>query len=305
MAMDKNKELKKILEEKLKEVPNNERIYIDKEILEELLFETVVLDEETNMIIKCPNWSGDFLSKIDLSELTFEDVAWSNLEFMRSFLEEEYKYYDDPKYDILFVRLRDAVEKYHNRKLNYSNTNATIDFKKSAEYKIYEEVEIDNVDFSGTNLSNFDINCKYMLSDLKLTNTGFPIKKILKGKNLYSGVNLISIDISNTDLSSIELNGRDMLDISENFELSLGCNLSNTGVKIIYQKYKDQLHKKERECLGEMIKLGLLDGCYVDDHLISSKEELKIKRDKEKVKILKKDKKIEKLFNDIDRQLKY
>ena len=274
------KEAKKILEEKLKNVPNNQRIHIDKEILEKLLFETIVLDEENNIIMKYPIWSGDFLSKIDLSELTFEDVAWSDLEFMYSYCEDEYNYYDDTQYENLINTLRKTIEKYRNRKLNYSNTNAKIDFKKSAEYKIYDEVAIDSINFSGTDLSNFDFNCKYSFTRSNLTNTGFPLERILKEELLNREASFFTVDLSNIDLSSIEISAKTLSCENGKFEICPTCNLTNTGLKIRYKECKNQLRKLERKVLAKMISDDLLAGCYIDDHLISSKEQLKTKKEK-------------------------
>lgn len=50
-----------------------ERIKIDKELLEQLIF-----DEGNYKGARCKvvAWSGSFLSKIDLSEIDFDNVLW-------------------------------------------------------------------------------------------------------------------------------------------------------------------------------------------------------------------------------------
>ena len=71
------KQLRKMVEEKIKMVPEGKRLYINKELLERLLFE-----QETRYLtfIKIPMWTGEFLSKIDLSEISFENVNLYSLD---------------------------------------------------------------------------------------------------------------------------------------------------------------------------------------------------------------------------------
>jgi len=67
-------ELQKTIEEQLKNVPDGQRISLDNELLEELLFDKYVIDEEKGVIVKLPIWSGEVLRKIDLSKISFENV---------------------------------------------------------------------------------------------------------------------------------------------------------------------------------------------------------------------------------------
>lgn len=46
--------------EKLKNVPEGQRVKVEKTVLENLLFETVAIDDGQ---LKLPVWSGDFLKK--------------------------------------------------------------------------------------------------------------------------------------------------------------------------------------------------------------------------------------------------
>lgn len=105
-----NQQLKSLLESDFVEPPEGERIHIQKEILEQLLFGTVIMDTPTGQVlVKYIVWSGDFLSKIDLSEISFDDVLWDiNVE------DDDNYYSENEIYEI-----------------NLSNTNAHIDFSKS------------------------------------------------------------------------------------------------------------------------------------------------------------------------------
>ena len=63
--------LRKFIEKSLKEVPEGEKIYIARDVLEDLIFE-----QDPNSIpgVKVPVWTGEFLSKIDLREISFANV---------------------------------------------------------------------------------------------------------------------------------------------------------------------------------------------------------------------------------------
>ena len=93
-------ELRKKIEEQLQNVPEGQRVHLDKELLEELLFETITYNKNTNEKLKLPVWSGDFLRKIDLSEVSFEDVAWTLVvEELWDYPEEEYyEFMDEETY---------------------------------------------------------------------------------------------------------------------------------------------------------------------------------------------------------------
>ena len=56
-------ELREKIAEQLKEVPKGQRVQLDKDLLEDLLFEIITLNKEKGIKIKLPIWSGDFLKK--------------------------------------------------------------------------------------------------------------------------------------------------------------------------------------------------------------------------------------------------
>ena len=77
-------ELRKRIVEQLKEVPKGQKIKLDKELLEYLLFEVITLDKTTDTKVKLPIWSGEFLKKIDLSQVDFTNVSWCILDYKES-----------------------------------------------------------------------------------------------------------------------------------------------------------------------------------------------------------------------------
>ena len=53
------------------------KIKLDKDILEDLLFDTVKIKrKDISYTVKLPVWSGRFLEALDLSEVDFSDVSW-------------------------------------------------------------------------------------------------------------------------------------------------------------------------------------------------------------------------------------
>ena len=69
--------LREQIEKMLEVVPKGERIKIDKEILEELLFEQEMSNRDYGEVLaKFLVWSDDFLSKLDLSEISFDNMVW-------------------------------------------------------------------------------------------------------------------------------------------------------------------------------------------------------------------------------------
>ena len=65
-------ELRKQFEKELKNVPSGSRIQLNEELRE--IIQQILFDDWHGL--KIPVWSGNFLSKLDLSEISFEDVAW-------------------------------------------------------------------------------------------------------------------------------------------------------------------------------------------------------------------------------------
>ncbi len=86
----RKEELRKNILEQLKNVPEGEKIHLDKKLLEDLLFEEIVVVESKGLTAKLPVWSGEFLRKIDLSEVSFENVSWSlcHVSFPISYIEK-------------------------------------------------------------------------------------------------------------------------------------------------------------------------------------------------------------------------
>lgn len=135
--------LRKELEKMLVEVPEGERIKLERDVLEELIFERVYVKDSVTKYKKVIVWDGAFLRKIDLSEVSFDDVDWD--------------YSKSPK------------------TLNLSGTNIKPDFEKSFARRNHLELEIKNCDFSNAELSDVRLSGICNIRDCNFSYSGIKI----------------------------------------------------------------------------------------------------------------------------------
>lgn len=264
-------ELRKTIEEKLKSVPEGQRIHLEKDLLEELLFKSIKI-ERNDSTAKLPIWSGDFLRKIDLSEVSFEDVSWSILD------QVDGNNYNLPWKSFVGSKNTITTTEYQiiegRNKINYSNTNAKIDFKSSWEYKNIGQSSFYLCNFSGTNLSNNDIDEVALIMDCNFSNTGIWLTR--------QEFPVYRTSFSDNDLSNLEVK------VDYNF-LSKKIDLSNTRTNINYDIndiiknadiFWDNESEEQKELyilkeINETIKEGFWDGCFVNGKLFFSDEDKK------------------------------
>ena len=233
--------LRSILEEKLKRVPDKKKITIDKDILEQLLFETayVVIDGKIeDRGCRYIAWSGPFLSKVDLSDISFDNVLWG--------------YYG--KYDERFYINNDNKDIY----VDLSNTNANIDFSTSARrrYDGYDTIincNLTKVDLSKTSLGKDSV---ILNSSLRKTNLVFNNDTI----GVFENSDLTGTDMTNVVVTEYSFctdeNGFGPFTILKNTGLNIRTNVESE------EEYEDALRLS--------MSLGNLDGCYLDGELIDS-----------------------------------
>lgn len=267
------RELRKKIIELTKKVSYDKRIQVDKDTLDSLLFITFV--NENNLECKVPVWTGKFLRKIDLSEISFENVLFDFSALPKENLEE-----------IFSVNYLDIL--YGNKFLiDLSYTNAKIDFSKiigSSSYKC---------NFSHINLSNSNLDSLQVISqsDFSCTN----IKRIPENAFL-SGVNFKGNNLTNQEISANRFTINCHNGISD-------CNFNGTNLKIInfkplketsrikvlvdeyltygcknsfgVQKYVDSREIKQE--IARCIINGRLDGCFLNGKRIATLGEEKTK----------------------------
>lgn len=252
-------ELRKMLEKELKKVPEGKKIPLDKELLESLIFDTNIEtlsnawgeNSGKQVIVKYIVWSGPFLSKINLEEVSFDDVLW-NVDY------ENDKYFEDSFYHYNAIT-----------RIDLSGTNAKIDFSKS----IFAKYNVDSNNFfiikfshfNGVDLSNNTIDCNCFISQCDFSNTNINI-------NLNSNydIQIAKTNLSGNDFSKYTVDEKNFT-YDKNIHL-IDCDLTNTGLNIEF-KLKSKNYKSE--IVNEEIKKGYLNGCYVNGKKILSEEEQK------------------------------
>lgn len=299
LSKESRNKIRKVIIDQLKEIPDGERIKLDVKLLDDLIF-FKYYNEELNQQIKIPIWTGEFLRKIDLRELSFENAIIDG--FVQDNGQEK-KYID--------CILRDYIDEYSIKKYieeykecndeelikscytsDFSYTNIIPDFSKSTRNDI-QWCNFEGVDLSNSNDDGF--------SYCNLNNTNIRIDKYDAD---YSY--LYCCNISNNDFSNITLDARDIIDEDAIFN----CNFANTKLNITYkfdldknskktyeekekikepegteernnrirklrEMYGSEFHHEDElyyaENLKELIEIGYLDGCYLNGKLIDSK----------------------------------
>ena len=255
-------ELQKTIEEQLKSVPEGQRINLDNELLEELLFDKYVIDEEKGVIVKIPIWSGEVLRKIDLSKISFENV-------MLGFWEDR-----DWKDIILDKETSSIIDKYfdyydENNMLDYSYTNANIDLTKIFGAN-FNKICLEFCNLKGTDMSSQDLsNSSYIrINGCNVSDTSLSIPEHVKLVALGS-------DFSNIDLSSRAIDGNAYLDDLQSTNLP-SCCLANTGIYIEfnearYNEYNrggsEEYIQKRKDTLAKNWA-----GCYINGRIYNGVE---------------------------------
>ncbi len=299
----------------LQDVPSGQRIHLDKGLLEELLFETIVYNKETRETLKIPFWSGEFLSKIDLSEVSFDNVSWSLLSRMGHGVAREFFGYEEL---IDFEMLLNEFEKKKGKEqyyVNYSNTNASIDFSRSFEalYGVYYDIYgvrlplISGVNFYGVDFSNLDISMFSIVDDSNLGNTGIRVTSLDK---FNPEMVIENVSFENLDLSSITINASHLIGRKAPF---ISCVFINSKLNIIYdcEDFKLEFGEKYRDYISlwtDLVKSGSLNGCYINGKLIELKSKEEIEKSRQ-MKLIEYEKYKQDIFlavsQVIDKQKKY
>lgn len=275
--------VRKHVEEKLLKVPDGTRIHIDKNMLEKLLFEKVeaVSKEGEIVIFKVPVWSGDFLSKIDLSEISFEDVSWACDCYVRNEFFTSNKAEFEKESSLLYVRsdLMNSYEsKLHENKkqwysILYRNTNAVIDFEKSIEFKKGLGIIIVGADFSYTDLTNFKKQDKIHFEFCNFEGTSLPLRTFIENKENR----MTNCNFTDLDLNGCKLDLTDILRVHVHSSVFTRTKIDiNINISIIAFKNNDCFQFE----LRELLRKKRIEGCFLNG--------VKVKSDYEKEQTAKK-----------------
>ena len=260
-------EVRKSIEIALKEIPQGQRIHLDKLLLENLLFETITYDKDKKKTLRLPYWSGEFLEKIDLCEINFENVAWSLIG-------------EDFSQTSLFHLDEDSREKITSKnfgmpkEVNYQNTNASIDFSTSWECNITKYPHIQNCNFSGMDLSKTSIILFKKIENCNLSNTHIKIPAIDK----LTTESIIDTNLDNLNFWNCTINAYKLASGKTAF---IDCSFVNTGLNVKYESIDFKEDKTALQNFSKMIKNKKLDGCSINGkilHTIEERQELAQKK---------------------------
>ena len=267
-------ELRKKIIEQLKEVPIGQMVQIDKETLEELLFETITVDKEKGIQVKLPVWSGEFLRKIDLSQIDFTNVSWAMLGVDDLYIDDvmvmDFEGYgielDEQTISLIKRIQKDNEERFelaNGHAVSYYRTNARIDLSKSFEAIHGNEISIRGCDFAGLDFSQQDLsNIKSIfVHSSNLYGTKLPVGNI----HLAAwGSDFNGIDLSTKRIDALQYMLGEYDDLA-------ACDLTNCGVQITLNaeafrdgKFTEELQQAMNEDWA---------GCYVNGKRVLSYEE--------------------------------
>lgn len=194
------------------------------------------------MSLKHLIWSGSFLSKIDLSEISFDGVIWNV-----TYCAEEY----------FNNNSKNLYQEYGVTMIDLSNTNAKIDFSKAfgSEFKDSSVgVEVICCNFSNTNLSNNLIDYDFVAEECNFSNTGLGVNfKSESDIGFYSSI------LSGLDFSEYTVDETFFGEEYQQFK-AVDCDLSNTGLNVrttnipsdIMSKYKKWLSLNDLVCSDDI-----------------------------------------------------
>lgn len=268
MERDRILKLRKDIKWELENYKGQNRLYYSKHVLENILFETFQVVFYGHVLnVKVPVWNGEFLSKLDLSQVDFSDCLWAT-----SFC------YDHNANGSFFGELLENIRKIRQTfsfpngsdyDFCFKDTNANIDLTTSFCYNLEKNrhqglVFVHSCDFSGSRVrikESSEVHAVNIMSS-SLSNTGL---------NIPGGVNLCfrESDMTNLDLSHLTINGLD-----SEFK---GTTFKNTGVNVNLdiRKMREYLDIDYNFFLQEFKKMlnEYFIGCYVNGILLESKED--------------------------------
>lgn len=236
-------ELRERVNMKLNDVEFNpeSRIKLPLDVLEEILF-----DYKKNGNYKVIGFVSDNICKLDLSEVSFYNVSFNS-----------------------------------DKHINLSNTNGNYDFSKTFEYLDHGKAIIRNTSFENVDLSNHSLEGEVYFANCNLRNTNlFPFW-------IDCETTLSSCDVRDNDLSMNgafkPLTAREDEDICGDLFFTqsgcntyfINCNLAGSNVHI---NLDDDLSESSYDYLNHIIEMGYLDGCYLNDKVILTKEEKRSNR---------------------------
>jgi len=269
--MNLNLEGRKKLREEVKglldTIPRKKKIQLPKEVLEQILFETV-FDASDNKSYKIPAWSGKFLRKLDLSQIDFSDVEWHIDSIGIGARPKIERIFDDPE---LFGPNHEGPLR-KDFVIDYSRTNALINFTGR------NCLWISNCNFRGTKVDTGDGK----FDDIDISNSDLSDSNLLLEGDLEEiGAQIHDSSFENCNLGQAKLSMETF--VYGGTEPSIkNCNFRNSGLQISYKGSEMSIDGETLKALAQTNLSNNWIGCYLNGRLIEPpKSEEKIEYEKQ------------------------
>lgn len=249
--------LRSVIEDRIDEVPDNRRVIIQKDVLENLIFDTYVL-EDSKTLLKLPVWTGTFLRRIDLTNVSFDNVFWGSYD--NCILIEELSLRDREMFRYILSNSR--PKQY----VHLEGTNAVVDFSKAFDVPYINKdgrtLHIDSCNISGIDLSQNTFEGTYYISNSNLSFSNLNV-------GTHSRLVVINSNLESIDLSKLKIGVESITmakDIGGSFGKSfINVNLSNTKINFI----SDDSFENSYDSLKSEIEKGNLYGCFINGKSIN------------------------------------
>lgn len=272
-------ELRNYLETELEKIADGERIKLDKVLLESLIFyQNYGYDSlKRRITFKLPIWTPKILQKIDLSEVSFDNVIWDyrSLETLIAILpqipsdkgrKKFYSKFDGKQHHKILIDLTfegyDGTGTCLPEIIDFSNTNAKIDFSNAIKIGTQEGPQMHNCNFENVDLSESHFEIFTQVTLCSFQNCHLTSKNINE-KGFYQTSNF-----GNCHFQDITINAIKFLN---QFEFS---DLKNTGIRITgTSNTLQEKSKLNKDTLKNKILSQKLNNCYINEVRIKSCEE--------------------------------
>lgn len=252
LNLEGRKKLRKNVKELLDTIPKTKKIQLPKEVLEQLLFETVV-DETNNKSYKIPAWSGKFLRKLDLSQIDFSDVEWHINTVSLGARSKIERIFDD--YEMFGPTHEGPLRK--DFIIDYSHTNAQISFSGR------DCLWINNCNFRGTRIDTGDGSFRDIdISNSDLSDTNFSLEGNLEDMGWIHDSNFENCNLHNAELPM------EMFVSGGSVPSVINCNFKNSGLKIAYKGSYMLIKGETLKTLAQANLANNWIGCYLNGKLI-------------------------------------
>lgn len=258
---ESRKKLRNEMYDKLFKVPNGEKIKLSKELLETILFEVTEVNEyDSNSLIpgkvsiRVLAFDYDYINKLDLSEISFDNVAISpgviaSLGYSLSNNSKSLPLLDTNMegkdwcgrvpFPMPYVRFPFGdidIQKVYKKDLSgFSFSGIDMSAKSFDGIKLGRagyasdlsnsnaKIKLDKLDgtFNNCNFENLDLSDSIITEDMSVNNVNFKGTNIkVKSMKNIKKCNLESIDLSKIDFSDVDITYQNLKDTGANIDLN-------------------------------------------------------------------------------------